>query len=180
MFNIPSFESIRDQSQRIPGKYIIYTCSSDCRGGGTGREFVENLSNDGHENWNKWYASSAINDAWVQLDFTGPFKSTIVGKYRICTANDCARRDPVSWRLLGLTCEPSPRWITLHDVCVGDGLMIFPTDRWVWREFEINEQYEVSAVRLEISQVRQVNDGIQLGHLHILPATESLNSYVFK
>ncbi len=72
--------------------------TGDCCGGGTGREFVENLLNPGEESWNKWFFHLDAR-ATVTLALAMPVVISDVG---LKSANDCPHRDPVDFDLLGL------------------------------------------------------------------------------
>lgn len=57
---------------RIPSTDIVLTAAGDIRGGGTGREFVTNLLEDGAQGWNKWCHPGYVRSSWVQADFVDP------------------------------------------------------------------------------------------------------------
>ena len=66
------------------------TAGHDVRGGGTGREFCQNLVKPGQEAWNKWYEASSAN-SWVQLQFN---ENLLISRIGFVSANDCPHRDP--------------------------------------------------------------------------------------
>ena len=55
----------------IPSTAITYSANHDVCGGGTGREYVTNLGNDGNEPWNKWFAGG-YNTATISITFKNP------------------------------------------------------------------------------------------------------------
>ena len=152
-------------SEPIPAARVNITASHDCRGGGTGREYVTNLLSNGTENWNKWFTDGGMSSsAWVQQQFPVPFR---IVSYTLCSANDCPRRDPTSWTLLGkpfdiTTHTDSPIWVVLHRVNTAD--FVF-SRRWESRTFCLPEEQQLfySNVRLEIDSVREAGNGMQLG-----------------
>lgn len=81
-------------------------------GGGSGREFVENLTSTGTEPWNKWYHWTSGSSTWVEADLDGP---TQLASYSVQSANDCPHRDPAAWTLLGKRASDG-EWETLHSV----------------------------------------------------------------
>lgn len=93
-------------------------------GGGTRREYPENLIKDGEEPWNKWYQVSS-KTSWVEINIPTEVE---FGAIAFKSANDVPRRDPEiadlqiwnesegKWNGLGtfdLTFE-SKRWNTLY------------------------------------------------------------------
>jgi len=62
----------------------------DVRGGGTRKEFIENILTDGQERWNKWYENRS-KTSWVTADF-GQVRE--LGAFGFKSANDVAKRDP--------------------------------------------------------------------------------------
>jgi hypothetical protein len=162
--NAPTVSAVDDpDTQRIPEVHITWTVAGDVRGGGTGAEFVENLSNDGTEAWNKWYHPWAGNSSIVaQLSEVHELQG-----YGICSANDCPHRDPIEWTLYGLGSDGS--WTVLHHMPEVAGESPFDEHRrWQWRWFRFAEPVAVRSVRLELHAVRQRIDGVQLGHWHLL------------
>lgn len=84
--------------------------------------------------------------------------------YSLCSANDCPRRDPASFELMGRQAGQVV-WEPLHAVL---RCPFSEHKRWEWVTYDISSvtagrTYE--AVRLDISSVRRAGDGIQLGHL---------------
>ncbi len=74
------FDVIADMKQRIingeplsmiPPSIVTYSTTRDVCGGGTGREYVANLGNDGNESWNKWFAGE-YNTATIHIEFSDP------------------------------------------------------------------------------------------------------------
>jgi len=63
----------------------------DVRGGGTRKEFVENILTDGQERWNKWYENKS-KTSWVTADFNGQVRE--LTSFGFKSANDVAKRDP--------------------------------------------------------------------------------------
>jgi len=64
------------------------------KGGGTKREFAENLLKDGEEDWNKWCAAPcAGNTSWTMLTFKNSINFCEIG---FKSANDEPDRDPTS------------------------------------------------------------------------------------
>ena len=59
-------------------------------GGGTGKEFPQNLVSGGEEPWNKWFANSTQR-SWVMLEFQQAITFNGLG---FKSANDCPHRDP--------------------------------------------------------------------------------------
>lgn len=74
----------------------MYVCG-DVRGGGTEKEFKENLFKNGNEDWNKWY-HAFTSSSWIK--FLLPKTINIIA-YGIKSANDCDYRDPYDWKLYG-------------------------------------------------------------------------------
>ena len=148
----------------------MLTAAGDVRGGGTGKECLENLLNTSTEPWNKWVHPGAVTSSWVQADFTGG-RSYCISGYSLCSANDAPGRDPVAWTLQGRTGE---LWTTLHEAdfssdSAGAGTGGFSTSsRWQWLSFDLSAASEpLTAVRLQINAVRTPGDCIQLGHLQL-------------
>lgn len=82
---------------------VSLRASADCRGGGTGREFVDNLKQTGTEGWNKWFTGHETS-AEVLVRFSPNSDGSVglyVNKYALCSANDCPERDPHSWTVEG-------------------------------------------------------------------------------
>lgn len=140
-------------------KSLIELRSAGCvNGGGTGREFLRNLHNDSCESWDKWFHPGSIRTSWVEATFTGG--DQVVYGYALCSANDAPHRDPVKWTLEGFNRETNV-WEVLHSV------QIDFTARWQWHAFAISNPKHVTKVKLIIDQVREVKDGVQLGHFHL-------------
>lgn len=89
-----------DSEFRIPASSVRFEASSDVRGGGTGGEFVSNLSKEGSQDWNKWYTGGG-NSGWVVQHIDNSQTEYYITKYAFCSANDCPHRDPVSWSVRG-------------------------------------------------------------------------------
>ncbi len=141
----------------VPAARLQLTAAGDVRGGGTGREFLENLLSEGTQSWNKWLHLYAT-QSWVHIRISsGP--AAICG-YGMCSANDCPERDPIAWTLLGR--GPGSAWSELHRV--EDAAFV---DRWQWLWFALAPA-TVSELRLVIRRVRWPGDGVQLGHLRLL------------
>ena len=157
---------------RIPASNITLQAAGCVNGGGTGREFIQNLNNSSTASWDKWYHCGSISSSWVEATFRGG--PQVLVAYAMCSANDVPARDPVRWTLEGLVCE-TQRWELLHDSSAVAAANF--TNRWQWLSFTIAAPRAVSKVRLNISQVRQVQDGIQLGHMHFFgtPSSQSMD-----
>lgn len=147
----------------IPKEDITMSVAGDCMGGGTGREFKENLLNDGTEDWNKWLHESET--SWVQYDFN---EGKYVAEYTLCSANDCPSRDPVTWKFEGLEVV-TDSWVTLHEV---DDENVFQS-RWEWQRYQICPPQVVKAVRLMINRLRSPGNACQLGHFHVYTAEQT-------
>lgn len=74
----------------------VVEASADVLGGGTHREFKENLLAQHFSAWNKWYAVSSFPIS-VTLDYRRCSTPISVVGYLFATANDCPERDPRSW-----------------------------------------------------------------------------------
>jgi hypothetical protein len=92
-----------EESQRVPAAELRFTASADVRGGGTGAEYVENLKNSSTEPWDKWFTGGG-RTAWVTQHINLSEQQYYITKYALCSANDCANRDPVAWKLTGSNC----------------------------------------------------------------------------
>jgi len=154
---------------QIPTECIALTAAGDIRGGGTGREFLENLLQTGTEPWNKWLHPNAMGDpvSWVQADFRD--HSFRVTGYSMCSANDSPERDPVAWSLMGQQTRDGV-WVELHSVDFSSGVGGFvETSRWQWLTLDLPGPSEpVSAVRFVFEKKRRVDcDCLQLGHLQL-------------
>lgn len=161
----PPFRSLpKKAGERIDTHSIQLTAAGDAYGGGTGREHLHNLHNDGTESWNKWFHPGYVQQSWVDAVFADGEKT--VSAYAICSANDCPDRDPVSWQLLGFGMN-TQSWISLHEVHENDLTAARFEARWQWLTFRIPEPRKVSMVKLNITKVRGVGNGVQLGHFHL-------------
>jgi len=143
----------------IPSSNIVVSVAGDICGGGTGKEFKENLLNDGTEPWNKWLHYGHIGSSFIEYTFSQNYE---VSEYGLCSANDCPDRDPTAWHVEGLEAATGI-WHLLHE-SNSDALF---TDRWQWKWFSLREKKAVSRIRLAITGVRNMVDGIQLGHFHV-------------
>ena len=104
----------REAGELLPLELLArVTAAGDIRGGGTGREFVENLPAPfpGRTPWCKWM-HPRVTSSWVHYDLRQPLA---VRGYGLCAANDAPARDPQSWALMGLP-ELGGAWRTLHAV----------------------------------------------------------------
>ncbi len=181
------------ERQRIPNDLITYNADKDCRGGGTGREYVSNLGHDGTENWNKWFTGTLHSSATVTLAFREP---QMLHQYTLCSANDVPARDPRFWEMWGRPYDESDtttdsedddenKWVLLHKVDTTDRDSRFYergksfTSRWQYQSFDIhpinNEgEYntdQISNKRYSAMKFKVLPGyypfGIQLGHLHV-------------
>jgi hypothetical protein len=156
---------------------LSLSAAGDIRGGGTGREFVENLLRAETEPWCKWvHGSGYVRTSYVDAEFlAGPH---CVRRYGLCSANDAEHRDPAAWRLLGRRVGGGSSsgtggvsdWVPLHTVDPRGGGCPF-TARWQWHWFDLPDDvasWPLTAVRLEITRVRRPGDCIQLGHWHLM------------
>jgi hypothetical protein len=187
---VPAHASASNSSRGliIPKTSIRLTAAGDARGGGTGREHLHNLFNDGIEPWNKWLHPGYVAQSWVQADFLDG--KHVITAYGLCSANDSPHRDPIAWRLLGKASPSDSSWRVLHEfpqpTAAGDGgrkasLRGVPTTapvesssaplgfmaRWQWLWFDVHDTEPVCAVKLEITRVRAPGDCLQLGHFHL-------------
>eukprot|EP00762_Andalucia_godoyi_P003408 ANDGO_06682.mRNA.1 hypothetical protein SPRG_03327 len=140
----------------IPKEHISLDAAGDIRGGGTGREFLENLLSDGQQPWNKWVHPGYVRRSWILAKFDSPYK---VAEYGLCSANDAPNRDPQSWTLWGLAPYAS-EWTVLHEVP-----HFWFSRRWEWTRCTIAHPMVVVALRLEITSVREPRDCLQIGHV---------------
>jgi len=150
--------------QRIPADQLELSAAGDAGGGGTGREYVDNLWRDETEPWCKWYHPEARATSWVQADFPAPWPFWGLGRYRLQAANDCPHRDPMAWVLRGQLAT-TDEWQVLHVV---NGYEF--QSRWEVANFDLDPEWlgvPLRAVRLEFVRVRAPRDGIQLGHWHL-------------
>ena len=53
---------------------IQLEAAGDIGGGGTGKEFVSNLLNDGTESWNKWVHPGEVSSSWVEASLSKPYR----------------------------------------------------------------------------------------------------------
>ena len=90
----------------VPSKSIRLEAAGDIRGGGTGREFVDNLLREENAPWCKWMHPGYAPTSWVvQWFLRDPL---VIREYGVCSANDVPERDPASWKLWGHRASPSP------------------------------------------------------------------------
>jgi hypothetical protein len=140
----------------IPPAHIRLSAAGDVRGGGTGREFLENLLHTSEEPWDKWLHASRA--SWVQADFVHTCRVQRIG---LCSANDVPDRDPAVFQLRGRL--PSGDWVVLHDVTTCPF-----TRRWQWLWYDVAPDaggMDLRSVRIEILKPRRYEGCIQLGHL---------------
>jgi hypothetical protein len=145
----------------IPKEKIAIGVAGDVCGGGTGKEFKENLLKDGKESWNKWLHPGYLYSSWILYDFGDHVFD--VAAYGLCSANDCPHRDPIAWTLQGYDAE-THQWIMLHHVSRDDDLF---QSRFQWHWYSLEKVKSCSKVRLMIDEVRQPGDCIQLAHFHV-------------
>jgi hypothetical protein len=122
---------------RIAPEAITLTARGDCKGGGSGREFLENLHNSSTEQWDKWYdAFTPYDGSWVLAKLKSP---TPVACFGLMSANDCPHRDPASWKLTGKLAG-SGKWVTLHvqKTCPF-------TERFQWQWYSVDPKYQVGS-----------------------------------
>ena len=155
--------------QVIPRQYISLQAAGDIRGGGTGREVLENLLNSGKEPWNKWL-HPCTSFSWVVAEFVPHGKAYFVYDYGLCSGNDAPDRDPVKWNLYGRTrdADYSESWTLLHSVAPGNGQEFEYRFQWLW--FKLPEEVRrlpLVAVKLDIVRSRRSLAGVQLSHFHI-------------
>ena len=96
-----------NNNKTISKSEITLSAAGDHR---TSGEVLENILNDGMENFNKWLHPNT-NSSWILQTFSS---SKVVTGYGLCSANDCPNRDPSEFGLRGLTFENC--WIPLHSV----------------------------------------------------------------
>lgn len=84
------YENSLKELNRLSECDLKVSAFRDVRGGGTGEEFVENLTKDGDRPGNKWYDGSA-GETWIQADFNTPTRIVFL---QLKSANDCPERDP--------------------------------------------------------------------------------------
>lgn len=157
--------------ERVPATALQLTANHDVNGGGTGKEFVRNLANDGTEGWNKWYSGSPTLPIVVEQQFLAPHESMCIGEYKVCSANDAPERDPTAWRIFGQVSSTNS-WTLMHTVKSGD---VDFSQRWQWHTFSIPVEFQsvrISAIRMEITAVRTVGASAQLGHWHLMRIVE--------
>ena len=147
--------------------------AGDIAGGGTGREYKENLLNDGIESWNKWLHPGRITSSWIEYTFLDQMNYTQevypIVSYGVCSANDCPHRDPIAWTLEGFDSDRND-WIELHRVTANRGSPSVFDRRFQWHWYDIDQalaQRPCRGVRLKIDQVRRPGDCIQLSHFHV-------------
>ena len=71
---------------------VRVTCQFDVRGGGTGREFADNLMKPEANDWCKWYAGNCFeSQSWVLIDMNQDIE---VDGFGFTSANDFDDRDP--------------------------------------------------------------------------------------
>jgi len=149
----------------VPKNCINISAAGDVRGGGTGKEYVENLLDyEGRDNWNKWlhHGNSTLATSWVKLRFANSQGEAIVYNivaYGLVSANDCPNRDPVEWDLNGET-EEDGHIVRLHRVTQSD-YKVFSA-RKQEHVFVLDEPVHVTSVTLAIKKLRQAGDGVQL------------------
>ena len=68
------------------------SCQFDVRGGGTGREYAENLILPLASDWCKWYAGGCVDgQSWTLIDMNSEIE---IDGFGFTSANDCEDRDP--------------------------------------------------------------------------------------
>jgi hypothetical protein len=95
----------------IPKEKISISVARDIGGGGTGREYKDNLLKDGKESWNKWVHPGRVAKSWILYDFGDHVFD--IAAYGLCSANDCPHRDPIAWTLEGYAADKN-QWTVLH------------------------------------------------------------------
>ncbi|KAI9004471.1 hypothetical protein DFJ74DRAFT_416944 [Hyaloraphidium curvatum] len=150
----------------LPARAVArITAAGDIRGGGTGREVVENLLRpESREHWSKWLHPGPADRSWIQYDLVAP---TEVAAYGLCSANDSPGRDPAAWILLGRPVG-SDGWVVLHSAGRDRPEEFASRFEWKWFALPAAKGRRFDRLRLEIRQVRSVGDGIQLAHWHIV------------
>ena len=177
--NLSNNQDINPNWKRINPQAIRLTAAGDAHGGGTGREFLHNLHNDGTEGWNKWLHPGYVTRSWVQMEFTGTYQ---ICRYGLQSANDAPHRDPAAWNLQGRKVD-TKEWIPLHTVNSNDMDTRGFTFRWEWKWFNLlngtddpNNLPIVDAIRLNITEVVRPGDCLQLGHFHVYGIQKSENN----
>lgn len=131
--------------------------SSTVYGGGTGREYPENLLEPGNHDWNKWYTGNT-GEQWIQLTLPEP---KVIKFYGLKSANDCEGRDPCTWQALGKT--EAGEWEVFHEV---KGVKF--DRRFQFKYFAVNSKSKYTEVRFSFKTNRGFeeqgywSDGMQL------------------
>lgn len=150
----------------LPSHAVVkVTAAGDIRGGGTGREHVANLLLPfSGQHWSKWLHPGVVSRSWAQYDLISPLE---VAAYGLCSANDAPMRDPAAWTLLGKPVN-GDGWVVLHSAGSKEEPEIFDK-RFGWKWFGLPNAVgrKWRALRLEITVVSRVGDGVQLSHWYV-------------
>lgn len=163
---------------RLPPQYLQLSAAGDVCGGGTGREFLENLHGVEYREGDKWLdpiGRYGRQNSWVMATASQPFH---LSGYAMCSANDVPDRDPVHWRLYAKICwdlmgmdqaaSDENDWVQLHEVnleevsALGDSFI--PADpsllspmwpRWQWIAYRLPSVAEEWGVKeIPISAIK--------------------------
>ena len=148
----------------VPEESVRLTAAGDIRGGGAGREYLENLLKSGTEPWNKW-VHPYTQRSWVEARFTVPQRLRYIG---MCSANDCPDRDPAVFTLTGTIAhsEETVELVTVSECPFNSSV------RWEWLWFDVPSP--IRSVPLSMVRLTVLSNGgaweVQLGHLHFARA----------
>ena len=132
-------------------RVTLGTVTALAGGGDHSRERPEEAF-DG-ESRTKWF-HPGVATTWVQCQFRKGARKAF-SAYEIASANDCRRRDPMDWRVLGS--NDGKKWTTL-DTRKGEKF----ANRHETRKFSIADKKAFNIYRLWIDKPLEPGDGIQL------------------
>eukprot|EP00475_Leptophrys_vorax_P041764 TRINITY_DN7881_c0_g1_i1.p2 TRINITY_DN7881_c0_g1~~TRINITY_DN7881_c0_g1_i1.p2 ORF type:complete len:185 (+),score=31.69 TRINITY_DN7881_c0_g1_i1:42-557(+) len=142
--------------RRVPSSCITLSAKGDVQGGGTGKEYLQNLLDDGDEPWNKWYDAHNSSSSWAEFKLSRAFK---IGEVWLKSANDCPERDP---EVISFQKQDHGKWITFQERVMP---RFSPGLRYEWKKITFEKPQVTNAIRLNIDKVRKEVSGVQLGQV---------------
>lgn len=128
------------------------------KGGGTRREFAENLIKSGDEDWNKWCAAPCKDHTnWTIIQFE---KTLIISDLGFKSANDEPNRDPTSVEVYILTVENE--WLFCDAFLLGFN----PEERFETVMTKLNQVYRTRSLAFFFRNSRN-NPDMQLGQIRV-------------
>jgi hypothetical protein len=140
-------------------EFDLVSCEKNMKkGGGTRREFAENLIKSGEESWNKWcVAPCPGNTNWTIIEFQ---KTIFFSDLGFKSANDEPNRDPTSVEVYILS--PQHEWI----FCDAFLLSFNPEQRFETVMTKMNQVYRTRGLLFFFRNSRKCPD-MQLAQIRV-------------